>query len=90
MERNSLGGEKWERNDLKIRFQQFLSRPVRTLAENATFCQARPNTYLAHPDTCREMNLRTILSRHKISLSGHTTQKLNSKCFLSVIFPHLT
>jgi len=30
MERICLGGEKWEINELKIRFQQFLLRLVRT------------------------------------------------------------
>jgi len=29
MERIRLGGEKWGRNKIKIRFQQFLLRPVR-------------------------------------------------------------
>jgi hypothetical protein len=81
MERNCLRGEKWGRNELKTCFQKFLQRPVRTLAENATFCQARPDTDLALPYMCREMKLLTNPSGHTIGLSGHKTHKLYSKCY---------
>jgi hypothetical protein len=49
-----------------------------------------PNLSAGHLDTSEDTILLHDPFGLRIGPSGHTTQKLNSKCFLSVFLPHFT
>jgi hypothetical protein len=56
--------------------------PVRTRAKKLTYCPTRLQAVRTHQRT----RFYCMIRLDRIGPSGHTTQKLNSKCFLSVFF----